>query len=386
MILLRLLFNLRSQGLGVGVGEWLAFLRGLEAGLVEDLDGLYFLARAVLVHSEAHYDAFDLAFTATFKDVELPPKLKDALWEWLQDAKNGEGDRVPGGFESLEEMQKELQKRLAEQKERHDKGSHWVGTGGTSPFGHGGRNDQGIRIGGESKGRGAVSVAQERRWGEYRTDMTLSVRDFKVAMALLRNLARDGREELDIDGTIDRTAKGGGEIDLAFAKERVNRVRLLLLMDVGGSMDPNAALVSRLFTAASELKIFKTFDALYFHNAPYRWLYKSYTTHERRLTSDVVRDLTPEHRVIFVGDASMAPWELFNTGFGDTGPTGLDWIGRIARKAPASVWLNPDPPRYWDHPTVRAIGNVVPMFHLSVEGMRMAIRKLRQGGVTARAV
>lgn len=385
MILLKLLFNLRSQGLGVGVGEWLAFLQGLEAGLAEDLDDLYYLARAVLVHSESHYDAFDLAFSATFKDVELPPKLKDALWEWLQDAKSAEGERVPVGFESLEEMRRELEKRLAEQKERHDGGSHWVGTGGSSPFGNNGRADQGIRIGGESKGRGAVQVAQERRWGEYRTDMTLSVRDFKVAMGLLRNLAREGREELDVDGTIARTARDGGEISLAFAKERVNRVRLLLLMDVGGSMEPHAAVVSRLFTAASEMKIFKTFDALYFHNAPYRWLYKSYATYERRLTADVLRELTPQHRVVFVGDASMAPWELFNTGYGDTGPSGLDWIQRFGRKAPASVWLNPDPPRFWDHPTVRAIGNAVPMFHLSVAGLRQAVRKLRQGGVAARA-
>ncbi len=385
MILLHLLFNLRSQGIGVGVGEWLAFLRGLEGGLVEDLDGLYYLARAVLIHSEANYDAFDVAFSATFKGVELPPKLKDALWEWLQDAKVGEGDRVPAGFESLEELRKELEKRLAEQKERHDGGKYWVGTGGKSPFGNNGQADGGIRIGGESRGRGAVQVAQERRWGEYRTDMTLSVRDFKVAMALLRNLARDGREELNIDDTIAKTAKQGGEIELAFAKERVNRVRLLLLMDVGGSMEPHAALVSRLFTAASEMKIFKTFDALYFHNAPYAWLYKSYATFERRRTGDVLRDLTPEHRIVFVGDASMAPWELFNTGFGDSGPTGLDWVQRFGRKAAASVWLNPDPPRYWDHPTVRAIGNAIPMFHLSVEGMRGAIRKLRQGGVARAA-
>jgi uncharacterized protein with von Willebrand factor type A (vWA) domain len=385
MILLNLLFNLRSQGLGVGTGEWLAFLRGLEEGLVEDLDGLYYLARAVLVHSEAHYDAFDLAFTATFKGVELPEKLKDALWEWLQDAKNGEGDRVPGGFESLEELEKELRKRLEEQKERHDRGGYWVGTGGTSPFGNSGRSDQGIRVGGESKGRGAVRVAEERRWGAYRTDMTLSVRDFKVALALLRNLAKEGAEELDIDATIDRTAEQGGEIDLAFSKERVNRVRLLLMMDVGGSMEPHAAVVSRLFTAATEMKIFKTFEALYFHNAPYRWLYRDYSTYDRKLTADVLRDLTPQHRVLFVGDASMAPWELFNTGFGDTGPSGIDWIQRFGRKAAASAWLNPDPPRYWDHPTVRAIGNAVPMFHLSVDGLKGAIRALRQGAARHRA-
>ncbi len=377
MILLTLLFNLRSQGLSVGVGEWLAFLRGLQEGLVEDLDGLYYLARAVLVHSEAHYDTFDQAFTATFSGVELPPKLKDGIWEWLKDARLGEGERVPAGFESLEELRKELEKRLSEQKERHDGGRYWVGTGGTSPFGHSGRADQGIRVGGSSQGRSAVQVAQERRWGEYRTDVTLSVRDFKVAMAMLRNLAREGREELHIEGTIAKTARQGGEIELDYAKERINRVHLVLLMDVGGSMDPHAALVSRLFTAASEMKIFKSFQPLYFHNCPYRHLYKNYGTYERRLTADVLKELTPQHRIIWVGDASMAPWELLNTGYGDPGPTGLDWIQRLTTRAPASIWLNPDAPRHWDHPTVNAIGRTVPMFHLSISGLRGAVRKLR---------
>lgn len=379
MILLTLLYNLRSQGLGIGVGEWLAFLRGLRSGLATDLDGLYFLARAVLVHTETHYDAFDVAFTATFKGVELPPKLSDALMQWLEEARasSSEGERVPMGFESLEELRREFEKRLREQTERHDGGSRWIGTGGTSPFGNSGRSEGGIRVGGPGGGRSAVQVASERRWGEYRTDMTLQVRDFKVALAMLRKLAREGTEQFDIDETIAGTARNGGEIELRFMRERVNRVHLVLLMDVGGSMEPHAQLVSRLFSAAKELKIFKTFQPLYFHNCPYRYLYKSYATFERLQTVDVLASLTPQHRIVWVGDASMAPWELFNNGYGDPGPTGMDWIDRLAKRCPSSVWLNPDPPRFWDHPTVRAIGNAVPMFHLSVDGMRAAIRKLR---------
>jgi uncharacterized protein with von Willebrand factor type A (vWA) domain len=377
VILLNLLWNLRSQGLKVGVGEWLALLDGLEKGLAEDLDGLYYLARAVLVHKESDYDTFDVAFTATFKGVELPPRLHDALLDWLKEAKDAPEGKVPLGYENWEQLREEFEKRLREQKERHDGGNRWIGTGGSSPFGNSGNAEAGIRVGGGGGGRSAIQVAGERRWGEYRTDMTLEVRDFKVALNMLRRLAREGREEIDVDGTIGRTAKNAGEIELAWRKERVNRVHLLLLMDVGGSMEPYAALVSRLFTAATELKTFKTFQALHFHNCPYKYLYKSYATFERVPTAEVLSKLTPQHRVIWVGDASMAPWELFSTGFGDPGPAGLDWIRSFKQRAPASIWLNPDPPKFWDHPTVRAIGNTVPMFHLSVDGMRNAIRKLR---------
>ena len=153
-MLLNLLFNLRSQGLKVGTGEWLAFLNGLEQGLAESLDQLYFLARAVLVHTEAHYDSFDVAFTATFEGAELPEKLKEELAAWLAEARQAAGERVHHDFDSLEAMRKELEKRLREQKERHDGGAHWVGTGGSSPFGNSGRADQGMRIGGSGGGRG----------------------------------------------------------------------------------------------------------------------------------------------------------------------------------------------------------------------------------------
>lgn len=379
MILLNLLFNLRSQGVKVGAGEWLAFLRGLEGGLVENLDQLYFLARAVLVHTEAHFDAFDVAFTATFDGVVLPPNLTAALGEWLAQAKRGEGkDFVHHDFESLEALRKELEKRLAEQKERHDGGKYWVGTGGTSPFGNSGRADGGIRIGGEGGGRGAVQVAGERNWKSYRTDATLDIRDFKAALTTLRRFGREGEEKLDIDGTIEKTAKNAGEIELDVKRERINRVRVVLLMDVGGSMEPYAALMSRLFTAASELKTFKTFEALYFHNCPYKYLYRDYATFDRRPTAEVITALTPQHRLIWVGDAAMAPWELFSSsGWGEPGPTGIDWIRRFAQHCPRSVWLNPDPQSYWQHPTVSAIGASIPMYHLSIAGLKDAMRKLR---------
>lgn len=379
-MLLALLFNLRNQGLKVGTGEWLALLRGLEQGLAEDLNGVYYLGRALLIHDESHYDAYDVAFTATFKGVELPIQLKDTLAQWLAEAKAGTPPEVPPGFESLEAMREELRKRLEQQKERHDGGKHWVGTGGSSPFGHSGKNDQGIRIGGESSGGGAVQVAEQRQWAPYRTDLTLDVRDFQVALAMLRRLGREGPEHLDMDVTIDRTCRNGGEIELAMLRERVNRVRLVLLMDVGGSMDPHAALMSRLFSAATDLKTFKSFDAWYFHNAPYSYLYKDFRTYDRKPTAQVLMDLTPQHRVIWVGDACMAPWELFSGAggfYGQPGPSGLDWLKRFTERCPHSIWLNPDPPRFWNHQTVMGIGAVIPMFHLSVEGLRAGMKKLR---------
>ncbi len=381
MILERLLYNLRSQGLRVGPAEWLDFLRGLEAGLAEDMDQLYWFSRAILVHDEGGYDAFDVAFSATFKDIDLPPQLKDALVEWLSQAREGNpAVPVPPGFNSLEEMLAELKKRLEQQKGRHDGGPHWVGTGGTSPFGNSGRNDQGIRIGGTGGGRGAVQVAEERRWGAYRTDLTLDIRDFQVALGMLRRLQREGREQLSIERTIQRTADNGGEIELVNERERVNKIKLVLLMDVGGSMDPHSALVSRLFSAAKDMKIFKSLESWYFHNCPYTWLYKDFRTYERKATAEVIASLSPEHRLIWVGDASMAPWELTSSagGFGDQGPTGLDWLKRFAAKTRHAVWLNPDPPQYWDHPTVSAIRATFPMYPLTVEGLKNAVSRLRR--------
>lgn len=383
-MLLPLLYNLRAQGLKVGIGEWIALLRGLSMGLATDLAGLYQLGRSLLVHSEAHFDAYDLAFSATFKGVELPEDLRDKLAEWLRQAIDAEGGRVGEGFGSMEELKREFERRLKEQKERHDGGSYWIGTGGTSAFGNGGRNEAGVRVGGKGGGGGAVAVADERRWQGYRTDMTLDVRDFKVGLRALRNFAREGEITLDLPGTIEKTSKNAGDIELDFRPARINRMRVVLLLDTGGSMDPHAALVSRLFTAAMELKTFKTLDVWHFHNCPYRYLYKSYETFDRTLTSKVLEDLTPEHRLVWVGDACMAPWELLSSGWGDNGPTGFDWIARFARKCPNSIWLNPDPPRFWDHQTVRAIGNTMPMFPLTVDGLKRAVGRLR-GGAPARA-
>ena len=376
-----LLFNLRLQGVNVGMQEWLRFVEALRLGLATNLDRLYGLGRSVLVHSETQYDAYDLAFAATFEGLELAPALKKALEDWLADPAQFDEQREAGehDFASIEALMEALRKTLEEQQERHDGGNRWIGTGGTSPFGNSGRANMGVRVGGSGGGRSAVRVAEERRWQNYRTDVTLGVRDFKVALRTLKHLAREGAEVLDIDETIDSTAKNCGDIDLVFRKDRKNRVRVTLFMDAGGSMTPHNRLVSQLFTAAKETKTFKTFDHFYFHNCVYQSLYRDYENYDRHPTAQVLRDLTPEHRLIFVGDASMASWELFSAGyaFAEDQRSGLEWLESFSRKCAAAVWLNPDPERFWNHPTVSAIGDQFRMFPLTLEGLRKAIQFLR---------
>jgi len=378
-----LLYNLRVQKLQVGVGEWLAFLDGLQRGLVVDMGGLYAFGRAVLIQSETQFDAWDLAFESTFAGVQLEPEFSDQLLQWLADAQRTEGPTVELDM-NFEEMRRLLMERLREQQERHDGGSKWVGTGGTSPFGSQGRSRNGIRVG-PGGNRSAVAVAQERRWANYRTDSQLDVRHFQVALRALRKLTREGRPELDLDGTIRKTVSNGGEIDLEFTRERENRVHLVLLLDTGGSMDPHARLVSQLFTAAQEMKGFKSVTIWHFHNVPYGWLYRDYATRDRISMEDIVSRMTPHHRLVWVGDASMAPWELFgryhSNPWGSSneaaGMAGVDWLRRMKDQCPASIWLNPDPERFWAHPTVSAIGAIYPMYPLTIDGLRDAVQKLR---------
>jgi len=382
-----LLYNLRSQGVDIGLGEWLTFLRGIDQDLVTDLDGLYRFGRSVLARSEAHFDAWDLCFAATFEGVDLPPDLKDELSEWLKNAREPAGGERTIHDMELDELRRAFYERLKEQSSRHDGGSHWIGTGGTSPFGHGGQAEGGVQIGGGGN-RSALWVAGERRWRNYRADQTLETRDFKMALRALRSLVREGEFELDLDGTIDRTCENAGDVELVWQRARRNRIHLVLIMDSGGSMSPHARLVEQLFSAAKDLDGFKSFQALYFHNAPYGWLYTDFESMERSSIEDLLRRWTPQHRLVFVGDASMAPYELFEShgGYGyaygrrsRAALSGLQWLQRIRRRCPSSIWLNPDPERWWNHPTVRAIGGVYEMYPMTLDGLRTGVRQLRKG-------
>lgn len=379
---LDLLYALRRQRVPVGPIEWDALCEALRQGVIQDLDSLYTVGRAVLVKTEGHYDAWDLAFAEVFHDAAPPPEIKEAIRKWLEEP-------VPGGISedqvaqmtgmSLEEVKKRFQEMLERQTERHDGGSRFIGTGGTSPFGTGGRNPMGIQVAGGG-GRTAMALAEGRQFRNYRTDVAIDVRQFRVALRRLRRLAREGDLELDLDGTVRRTADNAGDIDLDFRPSRRNRVRLLLLMDAGGSMAPHAELVSRLFTAAHQSDHWKEFRYYFFHNCVYRKVYTDIETYRGVPTEDVLRELSPEWKVVFVGDACMAPWELA-AGGGYEGDcrvhvTGIDWLRRFRTHFRRTVWLNPDDPRFWNHTTVAAIRAVHPMFPLTLDGLTQALRHL----------
>jgi len=382
----RWLYSLRARGVPVGTSEWLALHEALGKGLIDGVDALYGLGRALLVHSETQFDAYDLAFIDTFGDANLP-ELKEALLKWLEDPvpmKDAEGLAEALGAESLEELLRKFEETMNEQTERHDGGNRWVGTGGRSMYGHGGQNPRGMRVGGKGGGRTAVQVAAERRYRDFRDDVTLDVRQFKVALRALRDLGNEGREELSLPKTIDRTCQDAGEINLVFEKERKNRIRLLLLMDAGGSMSPYARLVDRLFTAASELGHWKSFDPYFFHNVPYGRVWTSIERAESVATPELFRK-HPEHcKVVFVGDACMAPWELTATGgalalWDRNARSGLQWLEHFRRHFDDVVWLNPEPERYWNHETITTIRRLFPMHPLTVRGIEDAVKVLRHG-------
>jgi uncharacterized protein with von Willebrand factor type A (vWA) domain len=390
-------YELRDEGVPVGLQEWNMLLEALEKGLHgSSLSRFYHLARSCLVKSETYFDAYDRAFLRVFEGVEGALDIEDELMEWLKDPKN---------FEELTDEQRELLERLssdellqkfletlAEQTERHDGGGKWVGTGGRSPFGHGGEHPTGIRVGGPSRNRSAMKVAEERRFEDYRTDETLDLRQMKVALRRLRQLTRTGpATELDLDETIDETCRNAGEIELVFRAERRNDVRLLLLMDVGGTMEPFYEPVSRLLTALHEERGLRAFQAYYFHNCPYELLGK-----DARLlrsnslpTGDLFRRLNENWKVIIVGDAAMHPAELLEPNGNidprkQSGTRGIDWLRRIDDYFHRVVWLNPELPQMWDETqTVRVIRQIFPMYHLSTDGISDAVQALIGGRVRA---
>lgn len=378
---LRFLWQLRARGLPVDTSSWLGFLDALTHGLAIDLDSMYHLGRAVLCRTEADFDAYDVAFAETFADLAADEALRGKLQQWLEDAIEKASHEVVDPGMTDAELWEQLLDRLRTQKERHDGGNRWVGTGGTSPFGHSGRASRGIRVGGHSSSRSAIAVASERRWAGYSKDKVLDTRDMEVALRALRKLTREGQYELDLDATIERTAQEGGDIMLEERRARENQVRVVLMLDAGGSMQPHADRVDRLFSAAARIRAFRSLDVYTFHNCVYGTLWRDAHDGERLPTHDVIQGLTARHRVIFVGDASMAPYELFGAmGYGwsdEARLPGLEWLRLIRKAAPHSVWLNPDPQRWWEHPTVSAIGAVFPMFPLTVDGLRRAVKKLR---------
>jgi uncharacterized protein len=389
---LDLFYGLRDEGVPVAIQEWRTFLEALERGLHgSSLLRFYHLGRACLVKSETYFDAYDRVFARVFKGVEgaVGEEVTDAILDWLKNAKDlprltpeqlAELERL-----SSDELMRRFLETLEKQTERHDGGNRWVGTGGRSPYGNNGTHPTGIRVGGESRSRSAMKVAEERRFQDYRTDVTMDVRQMRVALKRLRQLTRTGLQtELDLDETIDETCKNAGEIELVFRAPRKNDVRLVLLMDVGGTMDPYVDSMSQLLTALHEERGLRAFEPYYFHNCVYDHLY----TRARMLsadavpTADVLRRLDDRWKLVVVGDAAMHPSELLEA-YGNIDPrrhaqtAGIEWLKRLADHFDRAVWVNPEPPREWDYvQTTRVVRKLFPMFHLSVDGITDAVKAL----------
>jgi uncharacterized protein len=390
-MLVDFLFALRRRKIPVSTHEWMALMEAMALGLHESsLDGFYHLARTLCVKDIAFYDAYDEAFLEYFKDVKTDAlKLTEQLRAWLSDPKllAGLTDEQRQALQELdlEKLRELFEQRLKEQKERHDGGNRWIGTGGTSPFGTKGMNPTGMRVGGGGA-RSAMAVADQRLFKEYRRDVVLDVRQIDVALRGLRKLGREGaQEELDLDETIDETCKNAGELEVIFRPPRRNRVKVLLLMDVGGSMDPHSELMSRLFTAASRTGRFAKFRSYYFHNCVYNSVYEDAQFRKAVPVADLLSHSDRDEKLVMVGDALMHPAELLDPGgsmylYSQTRASGIEWLRRLAHHFRSSAWLNPEPDRFWSGTTIEVIASVLPMYPLTLDGLAQAVRYLVRGG------
>jgi uncharacterized protein with von Willebrand factor type A (vWA) domain len=390
-MLIRFFYALRKAGLKPSLQQFLTLAEALEKGLHgQTLGGFYNLARCTLISDVTDFDRFDLVFSAFFAGVEQAAlELKDSLFDWLDKVHQEELPQLTPEekalFEKLdfEELDKMFRELLEEQDEEHHGGSKWIGTGGRSPFGHSGAPRPGFRIGGESRNRRALQVAQERKYRDYRNDRSLDVRQYAVALRKLRQFGRDeGAEELDIDATIEATTRHGGHLELVERRPRTPTMRVLLMMDVGGTMDPFVHQVEALFSAASQASHFREFRAFYFHNCVYGKVYRDARFRDPVLLNELFRTTDKTYRLVIVGDAMMAPYELLASKhsffFGPPQEErGWDSLLWLRERYPHSVWLNPEPEKYWQGQTLREIRKLFPMFGLTLEGLDEAISALK---------
>jgi len=385
---------LRKEGVPVSLREFLGFLEGLAAGLVTyDAEGFYYLGRVVMVKDERHIDRYDRAFANTFKGLEaiseaevlealeLPADWLEKLAEKHLSPEERAAIKALGGFDTLLET---LKQRLAEQKGRHQGGNKWIGTAGTSPFGAYGYNPEGVRIGqAESRHQRAVKVWDKREFRNLDDQVELGTRNIKVALRRLRKWARHGaQDELDLDGTIRATAEHGW-LDVQTRPERRNAVKVLLFLDVGGSMDPYVKVMEELFSAARAE--FKHLVPFYFHNCLYEgvWRDNARRWDAQTPTFDVLRSYGSDYKAIFVGDASMSPYEVLHPGGANehwNKEAGQVWLGRACAQWPNHLWINPVPEAHWGYTaSIRLIrdifaGRMVPM---TLDGISRGIKELR---------
>ena len=413
-MLIDFFYTLRNAQLPVSVSEYLTLLKALQEGVVGplrsdsdsintannttntthanssegySLDDFYFLSRMTLIKDEKHYDKFDKAFSAYFKGVEtLGDLIGNIPLDWLK--KTLQKQLSPEQIAAIqkmgwEELMQTLKKRFEEQKERHQGGSKWIGTGGTSPFGNGGVNPQGIRIGGQSERKSAVKVWEQRQYKDYDDNIELGTRNIKVALRRLRRFAREGAaEELDINDTIRSTAVNAGYLDIKMIPERHNNVKVLLLMDIGGTMDEHVSRVEELFSAVKTE--FKHLEFFYFHNCVYDYLWKNNKRRyaEKFPTWDIIRKYNKDHKLIFVGDATMSPYEIVQPGgsveYNNEEP-GAAWLQRLINAYPKFAWINPEPQGIWQYrQSISMIQELMgqKMYPLSLRGLEEAMRSL----------
>ncbi|MEZ5630891.1 MAG: VWA domain-containing protein [Burkholderiaceae bacterium] len=393
-MLIDFFYTLRAAKLPVSVKEFLTLLEALQANVVGPrqpeactIDDFYYLARTALVKDEKHFDKFDRAFAAYFKGAEmLADFTKEIPADWLRKVLEKElSAEEKAAIEKMgwDELMETLKKRLEEQKERHEGGSKWIGTGGTSPFGHGGYNPQGVRIGGKGGNKSAVKVWDQRAYRDYDDSQELGTRNIKVALRRLRKFAREGNElELDLPDTIRSTAANAGWLDIRMVPERHNNVKVLLLMDVGGTMDEHIQRVEELFSAVKAE--FKHLEFYYFHNCVYDFMWKNNRRRfaEKFPTWDIIRKYNKDYKLIFVGDATMSPYEILQPGgsveYNNEEP-GAEWLQRLTHAFPKFAWINPEPQGVWQYrQSIAVIQQLMGqrMYPLTLKGLEEAMRML----------
>jgi uncharacterized protein with von Willebrand factor type A (vWA) domain len=393
-MLIEFFLKLKQGGLPVSVREFLTLLEALEKQVIHgSIDDFYYLSRACMVKDESNYDKFDRVFGAYFKGITAAPEGANALIpeEWLKKlAENNLTDEEKKLIESLggwEKLMETLKKRLEEQQGRHQGGSKWIGTAGTSPFGAYGYNPEGVRIGQhESRHRRAVKVWDQREFKNLDDSVEIGTRNIKVALKRLRKFARQGNpEELDLDDTVRSTARNAGWLDLKMVPERHNSVKVLLFLDVGGSMDDHVHLCEQLFSAARTE--FKHLEYFYFHNFLYERVWKDNRRRatERMATWDVMHKYPHDYKVIFVGDATMSPYEIAYPGGSvehSNPEAGSVWMRRMLDVYKDTVWINPQPASTWDyHESIRMTRDLIGdrMYPLTLDGLDRAMRQLSKG-------
>ncbi|WP_308814357.1 VWA domain-containing protein [Sphingomonas sp. GV3] len=386
---LNFLDELRTAGIAASMKEHLLLLEALDAEVIgRSTEDFYYLARATYMKDEGLLDRFDQVFAKVFRGLETRygTTAADIPADWLKAvAQKYLTPEEMAKIESLgswDEIMETLKQRLAEQEGRHQGGNKWIGTGGTSPFGNGGYNPEGVRIGGESTHKRALKVWEQRDFRNLDNTRELGTRNIKVALRRLRRFAREGAaDELDIDGTIDGTARQGW-LDVRMRPERRNAVKVLLFLDVGGSMDPWVKLCEELFSAATSE--FKNLEFFYFHNCPYEGLWKDNRRRfqERTPTMEVLHKFGHDYKLVFVGDASMSPYEITYPGgsvehFNEE--AGATWVQRLTTTYPAAVWLNPIPEAQWGYTqSIQILRQLMSdrMYPLTLAGLDAAMREL----------